>query len=292
MNTEDKIYNKIKSAAQKVETPNFPAMESVWNRVEDKLDAQVSKSESSKWKKVAVAASILVFGTIAYIFYNQQPKIIIDKTPIVVLDSIENQDAIVETDIQPQKNEETPTIPEPKNPIIKENINEIIQQQIQEEPTVAMADEVEIMEISKTSDDVNSGYINNATDKAVNKEVAKSSLVATEMAAPQNAYQNKNAKSLVVIDGEAKKEKDLYNLQPETIDSIVVLKNPLYIINGEEFTEEELFGSNPTSPYAPLDKQKILSTTIYTGEDATKLYGKKGKEGVIIITTKNGEPKK
>ena len=76
------------------------------------------------------------------------------------------------------------------------------------------------------------------------------------------------------------------------MDSIVYLANPLYIINGNEYTEKELFGPNPTSPYAPLNQQDIISTSIYQGEDATKLYGEKGKKGVVIITTKNGKPKK
>ena len=78
----------------------------------------------------------------------------------------------------------------------------------------------------------------------------------------------------------------------EEVESVEYLDDPLYIINGVEYTEKELFGPNPTSPYYPLDKQEITSTTVFQGESATNLYGEKGKKGVVIISTKNKKPLK
>ncbi|MEZ4786305.1 MAG: hypothetical protein R2790_00065, partial [Flavobacterium haoranii] len=69
MNTEDKLYTKIKNASKKGETPDFPGMENVWNRVENKLDAHVLIKENTKWKQYTVAASIVVVGTILYTFW-------------------------------------------------------------------------------------------------------------------------------------------------------------------------------------------------------------------------------
>lgn len=296
MNTENKIYDKIKSAADKGETPNFSSMEKVWNRVEDKLDAEASKSETNKWKKIAVAASLLVLGTLAYNFYfNNEMITPIDTSNEIVTDAFDSimaspTEVVVEaTEYENNLEESAPPILEieDKAPEIVPNAAEIIQKQIDEQPAVAMADEVEIP--------TENAYLNNKEileeKTAEDTNPLRSNFSAVEMAAPQEAYQDKKMKPLVVIDGKAKKEKDLYNINPETIDSIVVLKNPLYIINGVEYTEEELFGKNPTSPYAPLTKQNIISTRIYQGEEATNLYGKKGKEGVVIITTKNGKPK-
>lgn len=53
-----------------------------------------------------------------------------------------------------------------------------------------------------------------------------------------------------------------------------------------------MFGPKPTSPYTPLDKQDIISLNILLEEEAIKIYGEKGKKGVVIVTTKNGKPKK
>ena len=58
----------------------------------------------------------------------------------------------------------------------------------------------------------------------------------------------------------------------------------------DEYTEQELFGPNPTSPYTPLSEQEIDSITVLQQEKAITIYGQKGKKGVVIISTKNGKP--
>lgn len=73
MKNEEKIYHKIKEASQKTEETTFPGMEKVWNRVEEKLDNTIVKKKSEIWKKLAVAASFLLFFTIGYqLFYTQK----------------------------------------------------------------------------------------------------------------------------------------------------------------------------------------------------------------------------
>ena len=90
---------------------------------------------------------------------------------------------------------------------------------------------------------------------------------------------------LVVIDGKLSK-KSLNNINPEEVESIIELKEPVYFINGVEYSEDSLFGENPTSPYAPLSKQKIEKIEVIQPADAIKIYGEKGKKGVVIITIK------
>ena len=99
----------------------------------------------------------------------------------------------------------------------------------------------------------------------------------------------KKLEPIIIVDGKAT-NKTTADLNDENIESILELPNPIYYINSVLYTEEELFGPNPTSPYAPLNKQKIESTTVLTPEKATKIYGQKGKNGVVIITTKDGKP--
>lgn len=110
---------------------------------------------------------------------------------------------------------------------------------------------------------------------------------------------NKNA-PLIVIDGKAitrkaNSNKDDYkkalsDFDDNEIETIVELKEPLYVINGVYYSEEELFGFNPTSPYAPLDKQEIETIVVLQEKDAVPVYGEKGRKGVVIVSTKNGKP--
>ena len=105
---------------------------------------------------------------------------------------------------------------------------------------------------------------------------------------------------LVVVNGKATKAQ--YNsvqeakkampkkLNDQELESVIILNEPLYIINGVEYTEESLFGSHPTSPYAPLSKQIIETIEIFQDQEAIEKFGKKGSKGVVIITTKNKVP--
>ncbi|MFY8187888.1 MAG: hypothetical protein ACOVLC_08005 [Flavobacterium sp.] len=93
-----------------------------------------------------------------------------------------------------------------------------------------------------------------------------------------------------MIDNKAESLQKLNEIDPTEIEEIRVLNEPLYIINGVEYSEQEVFGPKPTSPYSPLDKQKIETVSILQDEEAVSKYGDKGKKGVVIITTKDGKP--
>ncbi|MBA4848857.1 M56 family metallopeptidase [Emticicia sp. BO119] len=54
-------------------------------------------------------------------------------------------------------------------------------------------------------------------------------------------------------------------------------KNPLFILDGKEIKEEEL---------KKLDTKNIQTITVLRDEASTKVYGAKGKDGVIILSTK------
>ena len=163
----------------------------------------------------------------------------------------------------------------------------------------AVKEQIELMPFGKNQEEelTSRGYFNAAstnspkytTTKGVKKEqfdIDYSNVVET------NTEQTKKSAPLVVIDGKASNEKELRNISSSQLDSIIVLKEPLYIINGVQYSEQELFGPNPTSPYAPLTRQDIIKTVILQEADAEKEYGDKGKKGVVIITTKDGKPKK
>ena len=296
MGTEEKLYKKIQQAAENAEQKDFPGMEKIWARVEDKLETQTLQKEKHLWKKLAVAASIVLVGTLAFFLLQEKENVIIPENTITTIDSSKN------------------TIPTPESangfvnttPEIKKEAEQILQQQIVIQNNIVINDTInykskkevllsapiameEVQEMAKNSlvpsynnSMSNSASINNSGYLAKGKryDVTMNSAEKTQEKDKKIANDD-----LVLVDGELTKE-SLSNLNPDDIDSIIELKEPIYFINGVEYSEESLFGKNPTSPYAPLSKQKIEKIEVIQPVDAVKIYGKKGEKGVVIISIK------
>lgn len=305
MENQDKLYNQFKSAAENAETKDFPGMENVWNRVEQKLDTKVLKKETKLWKKLAVAASILLVVSVGYHFWNNEKTTTAPTNEIVTNDNItkpntvdENSNAVVSSEIQ--------------HPAIKENAEEILNQQTKTADVIVMNDTVKpkkmaapmpaaISEIKAEKDDVQKEEETNSYNGYLSKEVfdarsVKNNSQKTMMNSKGRMAEAKMKSSikeepLLVIDDVAEDLQKLGKLDANDVESIIVLPDPLYIINGVEYSEVEVFGPNPTSPYSPLNQQEIETISILQKEKATEIYGKKGEKGVVIITTKNGKPK-
>ena len=304
MENQDKLYNQFKSAAENAETKDFPAMENVWNRVEQKLDTKVLKKENNLWRKLAVAASILLVASLGYHFLNNEKGTNKPQNSIVTLDTITkpsdtaSQNAVVVSPI--------------KNNTIKENAEQNLKQQIVNSNSVVINDTVKrkriVMpvpaaaeEVKAEKDDAKKDKEENAYNGYLNKDVFDARIVSNNS---QKTIMNSKGRiaeakkqsiikeePLLVIDNVAEDLQKLGKLAANDVESIIVLAEPLYIINGVEYSEEEVFGPNPTSPYSPLNQQYIETISILQAEKATEVYGKKGEKGVVIITTKNGKPK-
>jgi hypothetical protein len=317
MGTEDKLYNKIKHAAENAEQKDFPGMDKIWARVEEKLDTNVAKKETSNWKKIAVAASIVLVGTIGYQFYTNteivNTPVIVNESKIEPLESnevlVETQenkiisseeaDAILDNQINKPSSETVVTTVYPEEINILNDDEIVTYVRADKKDKTAVKEQIELIPFGKNQEEelTSRGYFNAASTNSPKYATAKgikreqfdtdySNVVET------NTEQTKKSAPLVVIDGKASNEKELRNMSSSQLDSIIVLKEPLYIINGVQYSEQELFGPNPTSPYAPLTRQDIIKTVILQEADAEKEYGDKGKKGVVIITTKDGKPKK
>lgn len=297
------IFNKIKTAAEKAETKDFPSMDKVWSRVEDKLDKKVLHKENKLWKKLAVAASILLVTSIAYQFFKTEKEIVIpqndvvlkDNSETIIKDSLSNNNPIVTT--------------ESINPLIKKEAEKILKEQIAVYEKVVATEKITLDPVIAPTSVVESKSEKEATndDKSESRKsnYRLRNRVYDAIGVHQNTQEVVTKKSetqetknapLVVIDGNAvansKKNgtQTLSEMDSNDIESIVELKEPLYIINGVYYSEEDLFGKKPTSPYAPLDKQEIKTIKILQDEEAIAAYGEKGKKGVVIITTKTGKP--
>jgi TonB-dependent SusC/RagA subfamily outer membrane receptor len=311
MDNKDTLFNKIKSAAENAENQDFPGMEKVWSRIDAKLDTKVEKKHNNNWKKLMIAASILLVISIGYQFIKSDEVIVVPQNEVVTKDSIkpiientlENQNALVQG--------------EELNPNIKENAAEILEEQIKKPNTVAVAESVEetkrsengYLELDKNlkpESTPSKHYLNSASSNNSGtwmgspkfesrgveyKEAQKADEmeISNKNAVAKKEQKAKKVEPLVIVDDKIT-DKKVSDLADEDVDIIVELKEPLYIINGIEYTELEMFGPNPTSPYSPLNKQEIESFTVLQPEKATSIYGEKGKKGVVIVTTKNGKP--
>lgn len=315
MNSEEKIYSKIKNASHKGEK-DFPGMDKVWNRVEEKLDNTIVVQKKNTWQKLAIAATILLSFSIIYQFISND-EIIKDKNEttnsvIVSTDSVKKiidkaKEVVVDNSIPTKlENKINPNITssETSDNLIDDSAMkmEVKEDQFDSEEkgeitnelnkNIGTENEVSFKNSALNSSSSNTDYLAPTKKYEATVKPVQSKYKATKSKSAAPVQQNKD---LVVIDGIAmdksyNAEKELKKINTEDITDTTYLPNPLYIINGIEYSEESLFGKNPTSPYAPLDKQKITSTNILKPADATKIYGKKGEKGIIIITTKDGKP--
>lgn len=293
MDNQDKLFDQIKSAAENAETKDFASMEKVWSRIDAKLDTKVEQKNTNNWKKLLVAASILLVTFIGYQFLKDDKTTIVIENTVVKSDTNKTSQSLIKTDS---------TAVATANPLIKKDADKIVEKQISNPNTVAILEESasNIAEKDKNSATPQKEVMKlkmaskSGSWKVENNNPARG-VVYTETTMDQVAKSEepatlKKQKPLVIIDDKLRKD-GYTSLNEDEIESLVELPEPVYYINGLEFSEEELFGKTPTSPYAPLSKQNIVTISVLLPEKAIPIYGKKGEKGIVIITTKDGKPK-
>lgn len=316
MDNQDKLFDKIKEASQNAEFKDFLAMEKVWSRVEEKLDKKEAKKTIALWKKIAIAASLLLIISVGSQFLRTDKN-----ANIKISDEVVNNEAVKEPVQKSASEKNQIAITEDSGIVSKTEAEEIIKNQINQKSPVAIheiqspntdaiayeAPTIVYNEMPAPAPSPSYGYFvekdSVTKDKALSYESEKSAKKESYRIADseKESLRAKKSAPLVILNGNAmahsddvKREKmmqeELPNLNPENVESLVILDEPLYIIDGIYYSENDLFGKNPTSPYAPLDKQEIKTITILQDLEATSKYGERGKKGVVIITTRTGKP--
>ena len=296
------IVDQFKNAAEKSEQHLHPVNESIWDKIETKLDTQVLIKKNQIWKRIAIAASFLFFISILVVFLqDSNPKSKIENS-IVTSDSISNQpkSEIAVQELDSDENIE----PISTNKIIRPNAIVILKNSIKKDSAIVVADVESIGEKGYFDDVQNEVLTKKETRFAVPKYEARGVTSAPIQAeiTTDKLQKAKVEPPLLIVNSKAitgasgKKYQNLTDdklnaIGNENLEEVVYLKEPLYVIDGKQYTEEEMYGENPTSPYAPLSNQEIINTIVLRGKDATKAFGKKGEKGVLIITTKFGKPK-
>ncbi len=258
MDNQDKIFEKIKTAANKAEEKDFPGMEKVWARVDEKLDKKVLAKKSKLWQKIAIAASLLLMISVGYQFLKPNATLITPKNEIVTRENINPR--------APQiiKEKEVIVLKETANPIIKKEAEQILKNQLTKQSEVVATNRKTMVPIttnnviiaskdniqeSKKSGVLNQNYVfKGRVFDAISVHSTKQDDQVIEYKTDEKtqATPQKNP-PLMVIDGKHIKNKNVNaELEVDEVESVVVLKEPLYIINGVEYSEEELFGTNPT----------------------------------------------
>jgi Ca-activated chloride channel homolog len=121
MKHQDKLFEAFKKASDQEENKDFPAMEKVWTRVEEKLDRKKDRKAIILWQRIGIAASVLLIATLGYIWV--QPGTIPAEQPIVVQPDTEIQETEKGIVL-----EETPTheeMIEKREPITKQKVTAV-----------------------------------------------------------------------------------------------------------------------------------------------------------------------
>lgn len=88
------------------------------------------------------------------------------------------------------------------------------------------------------------------------------------------------------------------NITIRAISTITGNSQPLFVVDGVPFNSNTntnanfVYGNQTSSRFLDLDPNNIESVSVLKGLSATTLYGELGRNGVILITTKNGATQK
>lgn len=97
MDNKDKLDQQFQQATRNSETNSVPSMEKIWARVEEKLDEKEEKKPLFWWKKLAIAASLLLFLTVGYQLVSEDETLLPTRNSVVDTPKIEEKTIPVES---------------------------------------------------------------------------------------------------------------------------------------------------------------------------------------------------
>lgn len=295
MEHQDNLFEQFKKAADNSESTDFPGFEKVWSRVDAKLDTQIykqQKSVNSGWKKFAVAASIVVGTVFAYQFFKKEKTILPQENKIVREDTRipqASEPSIITTDSTNKivEKKETKKAKEKQIRLKTQVITRTLTTNWMINDTLIFREPAKVTIETDERERQSSTMMRGEVFNAIGVKHLKTEEVSEKKQEPESKKITlKKAPPLILIDGKVSNNaKDI-----REAETVMELEEPLYIVNGIEYSEKEMFGPNPTSPYYPLNKQEIESIVVYEGKDAIEKFGQKGSKGVVVVKTKDGKP--
>jgi len=292
MENQDKLYQQFKDAAGKAESKGFDCMEAIWNRVEEKLDEK-KRRVIPIWQYASIVAILLICLTVGgYIITHDTnnevaPKALPENEVSTVIDTQKVEEALNPDKIKTQEkvvlNEpvrtlyssksaernDSKTSPDTKLQEGHTELDEVVvdvQMPPVKERYVGYAIAPE-----KTNDSLNAGtgmaMLHNKNMKTIGQGTIEQSPRASFVQNMEGQFPGvkvetgKPSGTTIRIGSNAKG-----------------FPEPMYVIDGMIANY---------SIFKQLDPKKIESVSILKDEGARAIYSDRGKNGVIIITTKD-----
>ena len=149
------------------------------------------------------------------------------------------------------------------------------------EPEANLLDNAVVIGYGRTTQRMNTGAVSSVSTKVISEQT-----VAEPLAVMQGRVSGLFISSSSGMPGSE------YNIQLRGLSSIDAGTQPLFIIDGVPFISESLSqfsaaGGNQ-SPLSSINPSDIERIDVLKDADATAIYGSRGGNGVILITTKSG----
>jgi TonB-linked SusC/RagA family outer membrane protein len=152
-------------------------------------------------------------------------------------------------------------------------------------PSLSLLDQVQVIAYGTTSKRLNTGDVSTVTSETIQSQPVSNPLAALE-----------GRVSGLVVTQQTGVAGGNFNVQIRGRNSIFSGNNPLYIIDGVPFSGTAINSSivgagiiGAGSAFSNIDPSNIESIDILKDADATAIYGSRGANGVILITTKKGK---
>lgn len=331
MENQDKNIDKhFRKLAEEQQPKSFPNMDKVWDNIEQKLDRKPTKKVFPFWKYAGIAAAVLVFVSLGIQFMNNQPEkeehLPIETEKRIVVDEKKAKEILDEQteskeDVYAYENVEDL---EEKSVKGETHFTEV-EVKKDEVPTKALKTSQEDFDDSTTS-----GRADKETDygygelKSGGRQTGKAEEPSQSQGTAPSNYYDRNE---IIVDEYRTISKSRSNTAVSTVTSktiegrpnasfvqtlqgqvpglnissgsgqpdannAIVLRGlgsingntePLFIIDGVPMSKDK---------FLSLNQKDIENITVLKDTGATAIYGNRGANGVINITTKKGAKKK
>lgn len=162
---------------------------------------------------------------------------------------------------------------------------------------VSNLDEIVVVGYGKTTQRFNTGSVSTLSKKDIEKQPVSNVLKALEGTIPGVDVVNTAGYASSQVQITIRGRKDLYSASSPSTPLYIIDGIPLITSNGDlnniGVNQNGMLGSNGAqSPLYFINPQDIESISILKDGDATAIYGSRGANGVVLITTKKGKNEK
>lgn len=145
-------------------------------------------------------------------------------------------------------------------------------------PGISPLDEVKVIAYGTTTERRNVGAVTTIKSETIERQPVADVLQSL----------SSNVPGLVINQVSGLTGSGYANIQIRGVNSIGSGSAPLFLVDGVQVTGEDrfVFGTNP---FITIGPENIESVSVLKDADATAIYGSRGANGVILITTKKGK---